>query len=96
MNKKGNPWVSLAALVLLGIILVAVCSSCRGEYVTAAEPEPPRFEVTYYHNSELEYRVITDTETGVQYLLIGDSTGYGIGYGLTVLQPGNAETGANG
>ncbi len=88
MNRKANPWVSLAAIALLAVILVAVCSGC--EPVEAAE-------VTYYNRFEVSHfemidarmiRIITDTKTGVQYLLIGGSQGYG----LTVLQPGTAET----
>lgn len=88
MNRKGNPWVSLAALTLLAIILVTVCSGCKP--VEASE-------VTYYNRFEVSHwemidsriiRIIEDTETGVQYLLIGTSQGVG----LTVLQPGDTET----
>lgn len=88
MNRKANPWISLAALVLLGGILLAVCCSCAT--VDAGEVTyHNRFEVTHFEIADARtIRIITDTETGVEYLLIGT----GQGYGLTVLQPGTAET----
>lgn len=104
MNRKANPWVSLAALALLAVILVAVCSGCEPveastgttETTTAAETyTAARFKTGHYQiipgtirDLGVEYRIITDTATGVQYLLITND--YGVG--LTVLQPGTAET----
>ena len=91
MNRKANPWVSLEAIALLAIILATVCSGC--EPVEASAEAPKRFTVTHKENTAgWIVRIFTDTETGVQYLLVGDSSGYGIGCGLTALQPGTAET----
>lgn len=93
MNRKYNPWVSLLALVLLAVILVTICTGCAAP-AEATEPGEPteesrRFTVEKYapESSSIfgdiySIRVITDTETGVQYLAyIG-----GQGTGLTVLQ----------
>lgn len=91
MNRKANPWVSLAAMALLAVILVTVLCGC--EPVEASAEEPNRFTVTHEDRAGgWVIRIFTDTETGAQYLLVGDSTGYGLGYGLTVLQPGDTET----
>lgn len=81
MNRKHNPLVALAALVILATILVLICTGCTAE---AAETEktPYRFTVQDAGN---RCHIITDTETGVQYLYFW----YGsCGGGLTVLQPG--------
>lgn len=90
MNRKANPFVSLIALVLMAAILLAVLCNCEPAETSAAEPA--RFKLTHKENTGgWIIRIFTDTETGAQYLLVGDSTGYGEGYGLTVLQPGTAE-----
>ena len=85
--------MSLAALALLAIILATVCTGCEGVDASAAEPTSGRFEAQrcWSTGTSLRFYIITDTETGAQYLLAGDSSGYGIGYGLTVLQPGATE-----
>ena len=88
MNRKGNPWVSLAALALLAVILVTVLCGCESVEATGTE-KPGRFEVVYHQPTpSCTFRIIEDTETGVQYLL----TSCGYGGGLTVLQPGDTET----
>lgn len=80
--------MSLAALALLVIILATMCSSCEGVDASAAEPEPPRFKSEYICNiGGPRAYIITDTETGAQYLFV--KSGYG--GGLTVLQPGATE-----
>lgn len=86
MKRKHNPWISLVALLLLVTLLVTVCTGCA---VTEAEAEETyRFTVD---NSQLGYGinlyVITDNETGAQYLFAES----GRGVGLTVLQPAPAE-----
>lgn len=64
MNHKNNPWVSLVALLLAAIILVLTTTGCTE--TAAAETEPaPRFTSEYAGN---RCTIITDTETGVQYL----------------------------
>lgn len=70
MNHKNNPWVSLVALLLAVLIVVLNCTGCTE--ADAAEPE--RFTVEYVGNG---CRIITDNETGVQYLSfsVGQGTG---------------------
>lgn len=87
MNRKHNPLVALVALLLLAVLLL--CAGCSGA-AAAEEPESsPRFIIEHRekHGSLPHYAVITDTETGVQYLYV--KTGYG--GGLTVLQPAPEE-----
>lgn len=104
MNRKANPWVSLAAMALLAVILVTVLCGCEpveastgtAETTTAAETyTAARFKTDHYQlipgtirDFGVEYRIILDTVTGVQYLLVTND--YGVG--LTVLQPGATET----
>lgn len=79
MNRKANPWVSLVALMLLVVVLVSICAGC----CTANAEEPGsvgmgRFTVDSRQSTRAgNLYVITDTETGVQYLSVG--SGYGIG-----------------
>lgn len=92
MNRKHNPFVALVGL-LLGLLLVILCAGCGATTETPEPGEPTeesrRFTVEKYapESSSIfgdiySIRVITDTETGVQYLAyIG-----GQGTGLTVLQ----------
>ena len=87
MRRKHNPWVSLVALLLLVTLLVAICTGCG---VTEAEAEEPdRFTVTEAEKiGKISFAlIITDKETGVQYLYVKN----GYGGGLTVLQPAPAE-----
>jgi membrane protein implicated in regulation of membrane protease activity len=77
MNRKNNPWVSLAALLLLALVLVFVCTGCRKE----AENTQPRFtEEKMYHEKLSGKRayIITDTETGRQYLLYANANASGM------------------
>lgn len=74
MRIKNNPWVSVVALVLLAAILVLVCTGCA----TGAEAAAPhRFQIEAAGHGELLYTfIITDTETGVQYMFVdGHSCG---------------------
>lgn len=77
MRQKYNPWVSLVALLLLAIILVFTCTGCTGQAVAA--DNAPRFS---YEKVGAGYRIITDNETGNQYLYY--FAGYG--GGLTKLE----------
>ena len=82
MNRKNNPFVSLVALLLLAMIVIFTCVGCRSqEYATETAP---RF--TKERESDC-CTIITDTQTGVQYLYY--HAGYG--GGLCVLQPGEAQ-----
>ena len=86
MNRKHNPWVSLVALLLLVTLLVAICTGCGP--VEAEAEEPARFAFDDAGRTfELWAYVITDTETGVQYLYVDGADGGG----LIVLQPAPAE-----
>lgn len=86
MNRKHNPWISLVALLLLVALLVTVCTGC-----TEAEAEEHgRFTVeSTQREYGVDFLVITDKETGVQYLMADVYNGAG----LTVLQPAPAEEG---
>lgn len=86
MKRKHNPWVSLAALVLLVTLLVAVCTGCGATQAEAEETE--RFTIENMGGIMCAYAyILTDNETGVQYLYVNG----GEGGGLIVLQPAPAE-----
>lgn len=93
MNVKKNPWVSLAALALLLCLLAVLGNGCESVDAAYSEHKPGRFVNNYSQSGwDIDYQIITDTETGIQYLLISEEIGYGKGCGLTVLQPGATET----
>lgn len=82
MKRKNNPWLSLAALLLLALILVLTCTGCRAE-VEASEPAatveteaetPARFSVVNEYHNGVNIRVITDTTTGAEYIVV--TSGY--------------------
>lgn len=78
MYRKHNPILSLVALLLLAVILAHVCTGCA---VEAEEGETaPRFTVERLGNG---LRIITDNQTGAQYLSYS-SNGYS--GGLTKLE----------
>lgn len=81
MKHKYNPMLSLVALLLLALILVLSCTGCA---VEAAAETTRRFTSESFYGPYVDYLIITDNETGVQYLYIDD---YNAG-GLCVLQPG--------
>lgn len=81
MRRKHNPWVALVALLLLVTLLVTVCTGCGVKLAETEEPDRFTFEESSRQLGLYAY-IITDTETGAQYLLV--DTAYGTG--LTVLQ----------
>lgn len=87
MNRKHNPWAALIALVLLAIIIISTCTSCGFDRAAEAEKiDAHRFTVKEF-DTDLDIpaygvQIITDTETGVQYLVVYSSRGPGV----TVLQ----------
>lgn len=91
MNRKHNALVALVALLLLTTILL--CVGCT-EPAAAEEIETTaRFTAEYIERNNLnmvaspDTYIITDNETGVQYLWV--MSGYG--GGLTVLQSATEE-----
>lgn len=87
MKRKHNPLVSLAALVLLATILVLACTGCAEKDQLETYKHSDRFTAEWYYHggrSMPDCYIITDTETGVQYLYVNSYNAAG----LTVLQPG--------
>lgn len=86
MNRKNIPWVALVALILLLALVDCTCTSRSGA-ADAAETNPPRFiieEATAEKLGEWQHvEIITDTETGAQYIFFKSSNAGG----LTVLEP---------
>lgn len=87
MNRKHNPLVSLVAL-LLALLLVIICAGCG---VTTETPEPGEpaeksgrftYEIAAWMPMVGNAYIITDHDTGVEYLVVGGSQGMG----MTVLQ----------
>lgn len=97
MNLKNNPWVALVAALLLALILVLTLTGC-GASAEAAEPETtknqPRFIIEKASAKTLapyqHVEIVTDTETGVQYLFFKTSSAAG----LTKLEPSPEEVGS--
>lgn len=88
MNRKHNPWVALVALLLLTALLLTLVG-CT-DTTDVEEPESPRFNIeTVQHTNVTYIHIITDTETGAQYMMAQ----YGQGIGLTVLEPGPEKEG---
>jgi hypothetical protein len=70
---KHNPFVSLLALLLLALITVCILTGCSIRDLVEAEEELPRFELTYQQGLDGGViEIITDTETGRQYLFVED------------------------
>ena len=88
MNVKKNPWVSLAALALLLCLLAVLGNGCTTIIEATETKTPYRFTTEDKSTQSSEILIITDNETGVQYLWV--KRGYGAG--LTTLQPGATET----
>lgn len=85
MSRKNNPWVALVALILLLVLVVCICTSCGS--AVAEETDATRFiievEKAKTRNGWDSVKIITDTETGAQYIFFED----GYAGGLTVLEP---------
>lgn len=77
MRFKHNPWLSMVALLLLAAILVLTCTGCTTEAAAATET---RFTAEHagYHRDVGNLYIITDTETGAQYLLADVPNGAGL------------------
>ena len=80
MRRKRNPYVILAALLLLAVIVTWICGGCA-VHTEASEAKPtPRFTVEYAGDF---FKIITDNQTGEQYLAYYQ---YNTGIGLTRLE----------
>ncbi len=76
MNRKHNPWAALVGL-LLGLLLVILCAGCASTDATEPTEMAGRFVIEAHSMDGSIYgvRVITDTETGVQYLVYTNGQG---------------------
>lgn len=74
MRRKHNPRVALVALLLLAFIMTWICGGCAVQ-AEAAENYYARFTTDF---AGTNIRIITDNETGVQYLAYGNTYGLGI------------------
>lgn len=94
MNRKHNPIVALVALILMILLVAAVCTGCdeaEAAKETAVETESApttRFTIELKimdnkNGPSRVCRIITDKETGVQYLFYKDNNAGG----LTKLEP---------
>jgi hypothetical protein len=64
-------------------VLTFVLDGCAVHTEAARNETPPRFTVEYVGN---QCSIITDNETGVQYLMYKETSNYGKGIGLTKLE----------
>ena len=86
MNRKHNPWVALVALILLATFLVMTYTGCSASPAEAEAEPPARFTCEQVGEAKgVDLYLITDTETGAQYLL-AENYGHGYGIGLTKLE----------
>lgn len=83
MRRKHNPLVALLALLLLAFIVAWICGVCAVRTEAARNETPPRFTVEYAEN---QCSIITDNETGVQYLMYRETSNYGKGIGICKLE----------
>jgi hypothetical protein len=81
MNRNYKPHVALVALLILALIISFVCNSCAIE--TEAATNYNRFTKEYVGN---DLYIITDNETGIQYMAYVELTNRGGGVGLTKLE----------
>lgn len=84
MQRKHNPLVALLALLLLAFALTFVLDGCAVH--TEAATESRFTQEFHYINGYHSAYIITDTETGVQYLAYEVRSNYGKGIGLTKLE----------
>lgn len=90
MNRKNNLWISLIALLLLATILTCICSGCGNKEAYEIQTMETESRLTVEHHTVTmdEFGsvgfadIITDNETGTQYLYYR----YGSGSGLTKME----------
>lgn len=76
MQRKHNPYVALVALLLIALITTWICVGCHAE-TDETEPDK-RFTVETHLVSGHVLQIITDSETGVQYLFYRTADAGGI------------------
>lgn len=83
MNRKHNPLLALVALLLLVTILALICTGCSADAAPADDTTDRLIaEFAGYTGDGGRMVIITDTETGVQYLLVTNNSP-----AITVLLP---------
>ena len=91
LGEQRHPWVSLIALLFLVVFIAVLFAGCSAkkddtDETTAYADEYKRFEVEYFNtSSHSSAHVITDNETGEQYLFYK----FGSQGGLTNLETGS-------
>jgi hypothetical protein len=83
MRRKHNPLVALLALLLLALVLTFVLDGCAVQTEAATEKPADRFTTKFAGNG---CTIITDNDTGVQYLYYRNGAGSSGGSGLTKLE----------
>lgn len=83
MNRNYKSRVALVALMILAIIVTIVCNGCAVETTATEYRTMKRFTREYVG---ADCYIITDNETGVQYLAYVEMSNYGRGVGLTKLE----------
>lgn len=83
MRRNHNPYVALLALLVLALIVTWICGGCAVRTEAATNKTMERFTEEYAGN---DCFIITDNETGAQYLAYVRYTNYGQGIGLTKLE----------
>lgn len=83
MRRKHNPYLALAALILLALIVTWICGGCAVEADAAVEKKADRFTM---EGAGSHCSIITDHETGVQYLMYREGNLEGRGIGLCKLE----------
>lgn len=83
MKRNYKPHVAVVALLILALIVSFVCNGCSVETNATTYQTQERFTREY---AGRDCFIITDNETGVQYLAVIEYTNYGKGVGLTRLE----------
>lgn len=86
MNKKHKPFAVLVPLLMLVFIFSVVCNACSVETNAQTNQSMNRFTQEYVGSG---CSIITDNQTGVQYLAYVEMSNYGRGVGLTRLEVGD-------
>jgi hypothetical protein len=83
MNRNYKHHLVMVALLLLALIVSFVCNGCAVETDAVAMETKERFTEEWAGRN---ISILTDNETGVQYLVYSEYTNYGRGVGITRLE----------